>query len=69
MKSYQIEGGCRTMFTNEIKSDCETMIMEAQTISSACDEFVKKLDVFTEKQRDLFNIQPHGFQKTILLRE
>ena len=43
------------------------MIKEAQTVSSMCDDFVKKLDVFSEKQKDLMNIEPHGFQKTILL--
>ena len=57
------------IFYQKLKSDCEIMIQEAQTVSSMCDDFVKKLDLFTEKQRDLFNIKPHGFQKTILLRE
>lgn len=52
----------------KLKSDCEIMIQEAQTVLSMCDDFVKKLDVFTEKQRDLFNIKPIGLQKTILLK-
>ena len=52
----------------KLKSDCEIMIQEAQTVLSMCDDFVKKLDVFTEKQRDLFNIKPIGSQKTILLK-
>lgn len=51
----------------KLKSDCEVIIQEAQTVSSICDDFVKKLDVFTEKQRDLLNIKPHGLKKTILL--
>lgn len=57
------------IFYPKLKEDCESMIEEAKTISSACDDFVKKLDLFTEKQKDLMNIQPHGFLKTILLRE
>jgi transcription initiation factor IIF auxiliary subunit len=57
------------IFYQKLKSDCESMIQEAQTVSSMCDEFVKKLDLFTEKQRDLFNIKPIGLKKTILLRE
>jgi hypothetical protein len=57
------------IFYQKLKSDCEIMIQEAQTVSSMCDDFVKKLDLFTEKQRDLFNIKPIGLKKTILLRE
>lgn len=56
-------------FYQRLKVECESMIFEAKTISSICDDFVKKLDVFTEKQKDLMNIEPHGLQKTILLRE
>lgn len=56
------------VFYRKLKSDCEIMIKEAQTVSSMCDDFVKKLDVFTKKQKDLMNIEPHGIQKTILLR-
>lgn len=55
------------IFCQKLKSDCEEMIREAETISSMCDDFVKKLDVFTVKQ-NLMNIQPHGLQKTILIR-
>ena len=54
------------VFCQKLKSDCEIIIQEAQTISSMCDDFVKKLDVFTEQQ-DLINIQPIGIQGTILL--
>lgn len=53
----------------KLKSDCEVIIQEAQTISSICDDFVRKLDVFTEKQKDLLNIEPYGLRKTILLNE
>ena len=57
------------IFYQKLKSDCEAMIQEAKTVSSACDDLVKQLDIFTEKQLDLFNLKPHGFQKTILLKE
>lgn len=53
----------------KLKSDCEVIIQEAQTISSICDDFVRKLDVFTEKQKDILNIKPYGLRKTILLNE
>lgn len=55
------------IFCQKLKSDCEAMIRDAETISSICDDFVKKLDVFTVKQ-NLMNIQPYGLQKTILIR-
>lgn len=55
-------------FSPKLKSDCLLMIKEAETISSACDDFVKQLRLFSEKQRDLMNIIPEGIQKTILLR-
>ena len=44
------------------------MIKEAETIASACNDFVKQLRLFTQKQRDLINIIPEGVQKTILLK-
>ena len=55
------------VFVHKLKTDCEIMIREAKTILSACDDFVKQLDLFTEKQRDLINFNKRGFQKTILL--
>ena len=57
------------VFYQRLKMDCETMIREAKTISSMCDDFVRNVNLFTEKQIDLTNIVPHGLQKTILLRE
>ena len=62
-----LENDDDAIFYQKLKSDCEIMIQEAQTVSSMCDDFVKKLDVFTERQRDLMNIQPYGLRKTILL--
>lgn len=56
------------LFYPKLKSDCMVMIQEAETISSACDDFVRQLRLFSEKQRDLMDIIPEGLQKTILLR-
>jgi len=57
------------LFYPRLKMDCVSMIREAETISSACDNFVKQLRLFTEKQLDLMNIRPEGLQKTILLKQ
>ena len=32
-------------------------------------DFIKELNVFTEKQPDIYNIRPHGLQKIVLLKE
>lgn len=56
------------LFYPRAKTDCLLMIKEAETIASACDDFVRQLKLFSEKQRDLINIIPEGLQKTILLR-
>ena len=41
---------------------------DVKTVASLCDDFVKQLKLFTEKQ-DIRNIRPYGIQKTVLLRE
>lgn len=56
------------LFYPKTKTDCLVMIKEAETIASVCDDFVRQLKLFTEKQKDLFNIIPEGLQKTILLK-
>lgn len=63
-----LEGGeDEVVFCAWLKSECEVMINEAKTISAMCDDFVKKLDLYTEQQKDLYNIQQIGYQQTILL--
>lgn len=62
------DGDDEIVFCRWLKSECESIIQEAKTITSMCDDFVKKLDLYTEQQKDLYNIQPHGLQKTILLQ-
>lgn len=56
------------VFCPKSKVDCEEMIRDAQTIAAMCDDFVKKLDLFTEQQKDLHDIQAQGFQQTILIK-
>ncbi len=56
------------LFYARNKMECLPMIKEAETIASACNDFVKQLRLFTQKQRDLINIIPEGVQKTILLK-
>lgn len=56
------------LFYPRAKTDCMLMIKEAETIASACDDFVKQLKLFSEKQRDLINVMPKGSEKTILFR-
>ena len=62
-------GEDEVVFCAWLKSECEGMIQEAKTISAMCDDFVNKLDLYTEQQKDLYNIQPIGFQQTILLKD
>lgn len=56
------------LFYPKTKADCLLMIKEAETIASACDDLVRQLKLFSEKQRDLMNVLPEGFQRTILLK-
>lgn len=56
------------MFCPHLKSECENMIYEAETIASMSDDFIKQLDLFSEKQLDLMNIKSIGYRKIILLK-
>lgn len=57
------------MFCPRLKTDCVSLFENVETTISVCDDFVKQLRLFTEQQRDIMNIKPHGMQKTILIRE
>ncbi len=57
------------MFYPKLKTDCASLFEDVETTISVCDDFVKQLRLFTERQRDIMNIEPHGIQKTILIRE
>ena len=56
------------IFVRKERSEYHTIFEDVQTVASICDDFVKQLRLFTEKQ-NIPDIEPHGFQKTILLKE
>lgn len=56
-------------FVKKNKSDCENILMEAETIVRVCDDFVNQLRAFTEKQPNARDIIPKGRLSTILLKE
>lgn len=59
---------CDIVFVKKRRSEYQSMFDDVKTVASICDDFVKQLRLFTEKQ-NIPNIQPHGLQKTILLKE
>ena len=56
------------IFVRKERSEYRTIFEDVQTVASICDDFVKQLRLFTEKQ-NIPDIEPHGYQKTILLKE
>ena len=56
------------IFVRKERSEYYKIFEDVQTVASICDDFVKQLRFFTEKQ-NIPNIEPHGYQKTILLKE
>ena len=57
-----------TVFVQKERSEYQSMFEDVKTVASACDDFVKQLRLFTEKQ-NIYNIEPRGRQKIILLKE
>lgn len=55
-------------FVSKRRHEYGDIFRDAKTISSMCDDLIKELSVFTEKQ-DLTSIQPRGLHKIVLLRE
>ena len=53
-------------FVKRTKAECKELIKDAQTIINQCDDFVRELDLFTQKQKDLEHICPVG-KKIIIL--
>lgn len=56
------------IFLQKKGSDYKEIFEDVQTVASLCDDLVKQLKLFTEKQ-NIYNIEPHGKQKIIMLRE
>ena len=50
-----------------IKREYNALFNDVKAVASLCDDFVKQLRLFTEKQ-NIHNISPHGIQKTIMLQ-
>ena len=57
------------VFVQKKKREYGSIFEDAKTVLSTCDDFIKELNVFTEKQPDIYNIRPHGLQKIVLLKE
>ena len=56
------------VFVKKEKSEYEEIFEDVKTVASACDDFVKHLRLFTEKQ-NIYNIEPIGIEKIVLLKE
>ena len=56
------------MFLKKRKEEYNTIFEDVQTVASMCDDLVKQLRLFTEKQ-NIYNIRPCGVEKIILLKE
>ena len=55
-------------FLKTTKADCETIIAKSKRISSICDDFVKQLNCYSDKQKDFPIIKSKGKQHIILLQ-
>ena len=56
------------IFVTKKKEEYRKMFEDVKTAASLCDDFVRELSLFTERQ-DIRNIKPQGFQKIVLLSE
>ena len=56
------------VFVQNGRNEYLSMFEDVKTVASACDDFVKQLRLFTEKQ-NIYNVEPRGIQKIILLKE
>ena len=57
------------IFVSKKRREYKSIFDDAKTVLSVCDDFMKELNVFTEKQPDIYNIRPCGLQKIVLLKE
>lgn len=55
-------------FVQKDKSEYPSIFEDVQTVASMCDDLVKQLRLFTEKQ-NVLNIKPRGQQRIVLLQE
>lgn len=54
------------IFVSKSRNEYPSLFADVKTVASLCDDFVKQLKLFTEKQ-NLPNIEPRGVQKTVLI--
>ena len=59
---------CDVIFVKKKKGEYESIFDDVKTVASLCGDFAKQLNLFTEKQ-NIYNIEPRGVQKIILLKE
>lgn len=62
------DDNCDIIFSKRGRNEYQSIFNDVQTVASICDDFVKQLRLFTEKQ-NILDIKPHGLQKIILLKE
>ena len=55
-------------FVKKERKEYPEIFEDIQTATSLCDDFVKQLKLFSEKQ-DIHKIKPKGIQKIVLLKE
>ncbi len=56
------------VFIQRRGSDYKEVFADVKTVAALADDFVKQLNLFTEKQ-DIMNVRPYGIQRIVLLRE
>ena len=56
------------VFIQKGRNEYQSMFEDVKTVASACDDLVKQLRLFTEKQ-NIYNIEQRGIQKIILLKD
>lgn len=56
------------IFVPKRENEYDEVFEDVKTVASICDDFVRQLRLFTEKQ-DIRNIKPYGTLRTVVLRE
>ena len=56
------------IFVKKNRCEYNELFENIKTVSSLFDDYVKQLNLFTEKQ-DVYNVKPKGIQRIILLKE
>lgn len=62
------DANAEVVFVHKRRHEYEDIFKDVKTVASLTDDFVKRLDFFTEKQ-DIKNMRPQGLCRIVLLRE